>query len=201
VLGYGLDDRGSRVRFPAGAGNFCLHHRVQNGSGAHPASYAMGTGALSLGVKRPGREVDHSPPSDAEFKNAWSYTSTPPNVFMAWCLVKHRDNFNFTFYFPYLVAFPPSATWGRAMPWWQGTHVTWHFFYNRTSEIVLSPSEVCNNKMWYLDTLSYQYHSPLCTVPKLNSRGLGNNLCNSLTFMKWYVCILSFTRKHFHFSF
>jgi hypothetical protein len=43
------------------------------------------------------REVDHSPPSSAEVKNAWSYTSTPQNVFMAWCLVKHRYNFNFTF--------------------------------------------------------------------------------------------------------
>jgi hypothetical protein len=40
-----LDDRGYRVRFPAGAGNFSLHHRVQNGSGAHPASYSMGTRA------------------------------------------------------------------------------------------------------------------------------------------------------------
>jgi hypothetical protein len=35
-------------------------------------------GALSLGVKRPGCEADHSPPSVAEVKNAWSYTSTPP---------------------------------------------------------------------------------------------------------------------------
>jgi hypothetical protein len=43
ALGYGLDDRSSRVRFPAGDGNFSLHHRVQNGSGAHPASYPMGT--------------------------------------------------------------------------------------------------------------------------------------------------------------
>jgi hypothetical protein len=42
-LGYGLDDRSSRIRFPAGAGNFSLHYRVQNGSGAHPASYSMGT--------------------------------------------------------------------------------------------------------------------------------------------------------------
>jgi hypothetical protein len=42
-LGYGLDDRCSTVRFPAGAGNFSLHHRVQNGSGAQPASYLMGT--------------------------------------------------------------------------------------------------------------------------------------------------------------
>jgi hypothetical protein len=35
-------------------------------------------GALSLGVKRLGREADHSPPSSFEVKNAWSYTSTPP---------------------------------------------------------------------------------------------------------------------------
>jgi hypothetical protein len=34
-------------------------------------------GALSLGVKRPGREADNPPPSNAEVKNAWSYTSTP----------------------------------------------------------------------------------------------------------------------------
>jgi hypothetical protein len=26
ALGYGLDDRGSRVRFSAGAGNFSLQH-------------------------------------------------------------------------------------------------------------------------------------------------------------------------------
>jgi hypothetical protein len=42
-VSYGLDDWGSRVRFPAGAGNFSLHHRVQNGSGIHPASYPVDT--------------------------------------------------------------------------------------------------------------------------------------------------------------
>jgi hypothetical protein len=30
------------------------------------------------GVKRPGREVNHLPPSSAEVKNVWSHTSTPP---------------------------------------------------------------------------------------------------------------------------
>jgi hypothetical protein len=54
ALGYGLDDRGSRVRFPAGVGNFSLHHRVQNGSGAHPASYPMGTRGSFLGGKAAG---------------------------------------------------------------------------------------------------------------------------------------------------
>jgi hypothetical protein len=39
-----------------------------------------------LGVKRPGREADHSPPSSAEVKNAWSYTSILQYAFMAWCL-------------------------------------------------------------------------------------------------------------------
>jgi hypothetical protein len=42
ALGCGLDDRGSGVRFPEGAGNFSLNHRVQNGSGAHPASSPVG---------------------------------------------------------------------------------------------------------------------------------------------------------------
>jgi hypothetical protein len=50
------------------------------------------TGVLSLGVNRAGREADHSPPSSAEAKNAWSYTSTPEYAFMARCLVKAQDN-------------------------------------------------------------------------------------------------------------
>jgi hypothetical protein len=78
-------------RFPAVAGNFSLRHRVQTGSGAKPLSYPMGTGALfSPATKRPGRETDHSSPSSAEIKYAWSYTSTSPYVFMAWYLHTHR---------------------------------------------------------------------------------------------------------------
>jgi hypothetical protein len=34
--------------------------------------------AVSLGVKQPGREGDHSPPSSAYVKNAWRYNSIPP---------------------------------------------------------------------------------------------------------------------------
>jgi hypothetical protein len=71
------------------------YHRVQNGYGAHPASYPMVPGTLSLGEKRPGREVDNSPPCNAEIKNAWRYTSAH---FMAWCLIKQKDNFTFTLY-------------------------------------------------------------------------------------------------------
>jgi hypothetical protein len=48
--------------------------------------------ALISSIKRPGHEADHSLPYCAHVKNAWS----PQFVFMARCLVKHRDNFTFT---------------------------------------------------------------------------------------------------------
>jgi hypothetical protein len=68
AIGYGLEDRMIGVQFPAGAGNFSLRHRVQTGSGAHPASYSMGIGGSFLEVKRPRREANHSPPSSAKVK-------------------------------------------------------------------------------------------------------------------------------------
>jgi hypothetical protein len=73
----------------------CVGSTVHDDIGAVLASYPMGTRGSFRGVKRPGREADHSPPSSAEVRNAWSYTSSPQYVFMAWCLVKHRDNFIF----------------------------------------------------------------------------------------------------------
>jgi hypothetical protein len=76
ATGYGLDDRMRGVRFPVGAGNFSLHHRLQTGSGAHPASYPMGTGGSFPGSKAAW---------------AWSYTSTPRYVSMAWCLVFFKE--------------------------------------------------------------------------------------------------------------
>jgi hypothetical protein len=44
-------------------------------------------GTLSPGVKRQGREADHSTPASAEVKKMWFYTSTPPYAFMAYCLI------------------------------------------------------------------------------------------------------------------
>jgi hypothetical protein len=62
--------------------NFSLQRRVQTGSESHPVSYPMGCRAISLRVKRAGREADRSPPSNGEVKKAWSYTSTPQYAFM-----------------------------------------------------------------------------------------------------------------------
>ena len=40
---------------------------VQTDPGANPTSYTMGTGSFP-GLKRPGRDFDHPPPSSAEVK-------------------------------------------------------------------------------------------------------------------------------------
>jgi hypothetical protein len=56
-------------------------------------------GGLSLGVKRPGREDDHSHPSSAEVKECVELYFHSPNT-PSWrgAQLKHRDNFTFTFY-------------------------------------------------------------------------------------------------------
>jgi hypothetical protein len=58
---------------------------VQTGSGANPTSYPMVTWGSFPGVKRPGREADHLPPTSAEVNNTWIYTSTPPYIFVGQC--------------------------------------------------------------------------------------------------------------------
>jgi hypothetical protein len=79
-------------RVPVGDRNFPPHHRVQIGSRIHQPPIQWEPGALSLVVKLPGREADHSPPSGAKVKNSWSYTSTPRYAFMARCSVKEQGS-------------------------------------------------------------------------------------------------------------
>jgi hypothetical protein len=57
----------------------------------------MGIGGCFAGVNRP---------SSAKVKNAWLYISTSQYAFMARCLVKHRDNFTFTYLSSYYL-------WGK----------------------------------------------------------------------------------------
>jgi hypothetical protein len=73
----GLRAGWSGVRVPVGAGNFSLHHRVQTGSGAHLASYPMGTRGSFLGFKVAGVWSWPFASICAAVKNAWSHTSTP----------------------------------------------------------------------------------------------------------------------------
>jgi hypothetical protein len=87
----------SRDRIPVGARFFA----PRTACGAHPASYKMGTGYLSRGVKRPGRGVDHPPSSSAEVKERveLSIPLLPLCAFMACYRV------NFTFIYLCIVAY------------------------------------------------------------------------------------------------
>jgi hypothetical protein len=75
----GLRAGWSGVLVLAGDGNFS-HHRVQTGSGVHPASYPMATKGFSLGVKRPEREADHSYPTSAKVKDCMDIYLHSPNT-------------------------------------------------------------------------------------------------------------------------
>jgi hypothetical protein len=65
-----MDWTTSGVRSLADRADFSSELCVQTGSGAHPASYPMGTVCPFHGGKaQPGRDADHSPPSSAEVEN------------------------------------------------------------------------------------------------------------------------------------
>jgi len=66
-------------------------------SGAHPASYPVGTGGFFSGGKAAGTWSWPLPHLAPEVKKAWSCIFTPPYVFMVRYLVQIRDNFNLTY--------------------------------------------------------------------------------------------------------
>jgi hypothetical protein len=101
ALSYRLDDRGFDSR--QGLGTFLSTTVSRPALGPTQPPIQWLSEALSLGLKRPGSENDHSPPSSAEVKNAWSYTSNPAYAFVARCLVKQRD---FTLPYLYLYLYP-----------------------------------------------------------------------------------------------
>jgi hypothetical protein len=70
----------AEVRFLVGARYSCLIHSIQTRSGAHPASYPMGTGGSSLEVEQPWREGDHSLPSSAKVMNGGPMPPHPTRI-------------------------------------------------------------------------------------------------------------------------
>jgi hypothetical protein len=78
ATGYGLDDRGVGVRVPVGSRIFSSPRRPDRLWG--PSSLLSNRYQV---VNQPGREADHSPPTSAEVKKMWIYTSTTPHAFTA----------------------------------------------------------------------------------------------------------------------
>jgi hypothetical protein len=80
---YGLDDRVVGVPSPDTVKNFLFFGASRPALGSTQPPIQWVPRALSPGVKRPGHEAEHSPPTSAEVKKTWIYTSTPPYAFMA----------------------------------------------------------------------------------------------------------------------
>jgi hypothetical protein len=77
ATGYGAGLPRGQSSSPGGGKNFHFSTSSIPALGP-PASYSMGAGALSPGVKRMGREADHSPPPSAEVKKTLSlYIHSP----------------------------------------------------------------------------------------------------------------------------
>jgi hypothetical protein len=80
ALGYGLDDRGLGFDSRRGLGIFLFNTASRTGLGPTQPPIEWVPGALSLGVKRPGREADHSHPSKAEAKESVELHLHSPNT-------------------------------------------------------------------------------------------------------------------------
>jgi hypothetical protein len=78
ATGYGLDDREVGDRVPVGSRIFSSPRRPDR-LWVPPSILSNGY----RGVKRPVREADHSPPTTAEVKKIWIYTSILSYAFMA----------------------------------------------------------------------------------------------------------------------
>jgi hypothetical protein len=89
----GLRAEWSGVLVSARAGNSSLHHRIQTGSGAHPAPYPMGTRSSFPGGKAAGA---WSCPltSIKECVELYLHSPNTPSWRGAQLKKKHRDNFN-----------------------------------------------------------------------------------------------------------
>jgi hypothetical protein len=100
VLGYGLDNRGSRVRFSAGLGIFLFTTASRTALEPTQPPVQWVPGALSLEVKRPERETDHSPPSGAEVKECVELYLHSPNM-PSWRGAESQHREKFTLPLPY----------------------------------------------------------------------------------------------------
>jgi hypothetical protein len=68
ATGYGLDDRVVGDRVPVGVKNFFFFKSSRPALWSTQPPIQSIPVALSAGVKRPGREADHSPPTSVEVK-------------------------------------------------------------------------------------------------------------------------------------
>ena len=107
-IGNVLEVRGIGVRIPVGAA-------CSDRLGPHPTSHQMGGGDFLLQVKQPWPETVFSLPcSTVEVKNVWNSVFTP-YVFVAPCLVKHRNNLTLSFWWLTICCLPHIFLHGQSV--------------------------------------------------------------------------------------
>jgi hypothetical protein len=77
ATGYGMDDRGFRVRVPVMSRIFTSPYRPGRLWGPPSLILNEYRGFFFRGVKSPGREAYQSPPTSAKVNKTWIYTPTP----------------------------------------------------------------------------------------------------------------------------
>jgi hypothetical protein len=92
VTSYGTEDRGVGVQVPVVSRIFFSPHRPDRPWGSTQPPIQWVPGALSPGVKRPGREADQSLKARVEVKEMWIYASSPTYAFCCFIL-RTRVNF------------------------------------------------------------------------------------------------------------
>jgi hypothetical protein len=133
-LGYGLDDRGSIPGTARDCFLFATASRPAQGLTQPPIQWVPR--AFTPGVRRSGREAELLSPSPAKVKNAWSHTSTPPYVLMAWHLVNDWDNFAF---YLYLIKEQLECSRTGKRSWhWSYFQVEWSLIYESCVKCLLS---------------------------------------------------------------
>jgi hypothetical protein len=93
ALGYGLDNRNSRFDSRRGLEFFLFTTASRTALGPTQPPIQWAPGALFLGVKRSGREANHSPPFGAEVKEWVELYLHSPIRLLAWCSVKAQGRF------------------------------------------------------------------------------------------------------------
>jgi hypothetical protein len=74
---------------PGGGKNFHYSMSSKPALGSNQPPIQWVSGILSSGVKQQGCEADRSRPTSDGIKKTWVYTSTPPYIFMAQCLISY----------------------------------------------------------------------------------------------------------------
>ena len=128
------------VQILPAARHYSVFFNVQTDWGSHPTPYSMGTTVLSRGVKRPRREIDHSPASTADATNDWSCTSFP------FVCIHDVDRDKFTLVFNFCL-----HTWGTLNMSWgiKCEQDSLLFWWRQVPSVAATPWELKVTLSWY----------------------------------------------------